>query len=266
MNQVTRYVEGGGGPSTDEATREQRHTPSSTVKSTFKSTLNAHFAAMKKRKPTDKRTELFWRLLCIVLVFCRLPFSIVENSVFRAFVWFCDATLPFPTRSRLNNQLLPQIRKEVANGLHRALKGVRGVSVSFDLWMSRKTEDNLSFDIHYITDDWRWQHSHVGIISCSDSSIGSDIAAKLQPAIEEFGLFDKILAIVKDGGGNLSTASRALTDNNLVRCSALGRQRPYETICFAHKINNACNAVVKVAKESTKHVSILLLHCFVEIN
>ena len=156
MIQVTRLLgdaaRGGGGPSTDETTGKQRQTPSSTVKST----LNAHFAAMKKRKPTEKRTELFRRLLCIVVVFCRLPFSIVENSVFRAFVWFCDATLPFPTRSRLNNQLLPQLRKEVANGLHMGLKDVRGVAVSFDLWMSRKTEDNLSFDIHYITNDWRW--------------------------------------------------------------------------------------------------------------
>jgi hypothetical protein len=241
---------GGKGQSNDDSSRQPRQAPSSAVKST----LNAHFAAMKKRKPTDKRTELFWRLLCIVVVFCRLPFSIVESSVFRAFVWFCDATLPFPTRSKLNNQLLPKLRKEIALGIHRGLKGVRGVAVSFDLWMSRKTEDNLSFDIHYITDDWRWQHKHVGILSCSDSSIGSDIAAKLQPAITEFGLSDKIFSIVKDGGGNLSTASRTLTDNNMVRCSALGRQSPYETICFAHKINNACNATVKVAKDNTKQV------------
>ncbi len=128
------------------------------------------------------------------------------------------------------------------------------MAVSFDLWMSRKTEDNLSFDIHYITDDWRWQHHHVGILSCSDSSVGADLASRLQPGIEEFGLETKFLTIVKDGGGNLSTASKALTENNMVRCSTLGRQRPYETICFAHKINNACNAAVKVAKESTKEV------------
>ena len=223
--------------------------------SSLKSTVTAHFAQMKKRKSIDKRTQLFWRFLCILVVFCRLPFSIVESAVFRAFVWFCDATLPFPTRSKLNNELLPELRKEVANGIHRGLKSVKGVAVSFDLWMSRKTEDNLSFDIHYITEDWRWHHKHVGILSCSDSSVGADIAAKLQPAIEEFGLSNKIFSIVKDGGGNLSTASKTLTDKNMVRCSALGRQSPYETICFAHKINNACNAAVKVAKESTKQVS-----------
>ena len=209
---------------------------------------------MKKKKSNDKRTLLFWRFLCILVVFCRLLFSIVESAVLRVFVWFCDATLPFPTRSKLNNDRLPQLRKEIDNVIHMGLKSVRGVAVSFDLWMSRKTEDNLSFDIHYITDDWWWQLHHVGILSCSDSSVGADIASRLQPAIEEFGLATKILSIVKDGGGNLSTASKALTGNNMVRCSALGRQRPYETICFAHKINNACNAAVKVAKESTKEV------------
>jgi len=179
--------------------------------SSLKSTVTAHFVQMKKRKSTDKRTQLFWRFLCILVVFCRLPFSIVESAMFRAFVWFCDTTLPFPTRSKLNNELLPQLRKEIANGIHRGLKSVKGMAVSFDLWMYRKTEDNLSFNIHYITEYWRWQHHHVGILSCNDSSVGADIDAKLEPAIEEFGLSTKIFATVKDGGGNLSTPSKAFT-------------------------------------------------------
>jgi hypothetical protein len=102
----------------------------------------------------------------------------------------------------------------------------------------------------------------VGILSCSDSSVGADIAARHQHVIEEFSLSTKIFTIVKDGGGNLSTTSKTLTRNNMVRCFALGRQRPYETICFAHKINNACNAAVKVAKESTKEVSIKCLQLY----
>jgi hypothetical protein len=147
---------------------------------------------------------------------------------------------------------LPRLWKKVANEIHTGLKSARGVAISFDLWMSRKTKNNLSFDIHYNTEDWRWQHNHVGILSCSVSSVGIDIAAKLQPTIEEFGLSKKIFSIVKDGGGNLSTVSKSLTDKNMVRCSALGMQSPYETIYFAHKVNNACSVTVKVAKESTK--------------
>ena len=92
------------------------------------------------------------------------------------------------------------------------LKSVSGVAVLFVLWMSRKTEDNLIFDIYDITKDWMWQHNHVGILSCNDNSVGVDIAAKLQPAIEEFGLSNKNFSIVKDGGGRLSTPSKALTE------------------------------------------------------
>jgi hypothetical protein len=44
-----------------------------------------------------------------------------------------------PEINKLNPELLPQLRKEVANVIHRGLKSVRGVVVSFDLWMSRKT-------------------------------------------------------------------------------------------------------------------------------
>jgi hypothetical protein len=152
--------------------------------SSLKSTMTTHFSQMKKRKSTDRRTQLFWRFLCILVFFCSFPFSIVESSIFRPFVWFCDATFPFTTRSKLNNELLPQLRKEVAIAIHKGLKSARGVAILFDLWMSRKTEDNLSFDIHYITEDYRWQHNHVGILSCSDSSIGADIVAKLHHAIE----------------------------------------------------------------------------------
>ena len=174
--QVSRLLEnvasGGDTPSIEGSSQQPKG-------SSLKSAVTAHFVQMKKRKSSDRRTQLFWRFLCILVVFCRLPFSIVESAVFKAFVWFCDPTLPFPTRSKLNNDLLPHLRKEIANGIRKGLQSVRGVSVSFDLWMSRKTEDNLSFDIHYITEDWRWQHHHVGILSCSDSSVGADISTRL---------------------------------------------------------------------------------------
>jgi hypothetical protein len=40
-------------------------------------------------------------MLAILVVFCRLPFSIVENPFFMAFVWLLDASLPLPSRRQL---------------------------------------------------------------------------------------------------------------------------------------------------------------------
>eukprot|EP00873_Tetraselmis_striata_P034305 jgi/Tetstr1/454569/TSEL_041464.t1 len=114
--------------------------------------------AKSGRKPDDPKVKLVWRTLAILVVFCRLPFSIVENPSFKAFVWLLDATVPLPTRRKL------------------------GVVIAYDLWMSRKTEDNLSLDIHFIDRGWIWHHYHAGIIvSCKDSSAG-DIAPRMEPA------------------------------------------------------------------------------------
>eukprot|EP00873_Tetraselmis_striata_P044237 jgi/Tetstr1/464501/TSEL_009259.t1 len=44
-----------------------------------KHTVSSHFMSTKKRPHDDKRVIFFWRLLCLLIVFCRLPFSIVQT-------------------------------------------------------------------------------------------------------------------------------------------------------------------------------------------
>ena len=73
-------------------------------------------------------------LAFLVHLGCLLHASIFdcrERSV-SGFGMLCDATLLFATRSKLNNELLPHLRKEVANDIHMGLKSVKGVAVSFE--------------------------------------------------------------------------------------------------------------------------------------
>jgi hypothetical protein len=122
------------------------------------------------------------------------------------------------------------------------------VTITFDLWTSRKSEDNLSMDIHVIDRTWVWRHHHIGIISCKDSSSGEDIAPRMEPALKAYGLTSRVIVVVKDGGGNLSTATRVLVRQGMCRCTALNLTAPYITLCVAHKINGAYNATVLLAK------------------
>jgi len=159
--------------------------PSNTTTAT-KHTVRSHFMSTKKRPHDDKRVIFFWRLLCLLIVFCRLPFSIVANLIFKAFIWFLDSSLPLPSRAKLTSQLLPELKEEASNRLKGLLKGVRGVALTFDLWMSRKTEDNLSVDVHFISSDWVWHHNHIGILSSADSTSSEAIADKMRPVLAEF--------------------------------------------------------------------------------
>jgi hypothetical protein len=65
----------------------------------------------------------------------------------------------------------------------------------------------------------------------------------------------RVAAVVKDGGGNLATATVVLAKQGLTGCRALGAWVPHVTLCFAHKINGACNAAVLEAKRMNLEVS-----------
>eukprot|EP00873_Tetraselmis_striata_P037404 jgi/Tetstr1/457668/TSEL_044215.t1 len=186
-------------------------TSGTTMKQDTDDTLKTHFRSTKRRKTSDPKVSLLWRMLAILVVFCCLPFSIVENPYFQAFIWFLDASMPLPSRRKLREELLPDLAEKGRRRIKEALVGVRGVAITFDLWMSRKSEDNLSVDAHFIDRNWSWRHFHIGIVSCKDSSAGEDIAPRMEPALTEYALCDRVVAVVKDGGGNLSTATRVLT-------------------------------------------------------
>eukprot|EP00873_Tetraselmis_striata_P017127 jgi/Tetstr1/437391/TSEL_026075.t2 len=92
---------------------------------------------------------------------------------------------------KLCEELLPDLAEKGRRRIKEALVGVRGVAITFDLWMSRKSEDNLSVDAHFIDRNWSWRHFHIGIVSCKDSSAGEDIAPRMEPALTEYALCDR---------------------------------------------------------------------------
>eukprot|EP00873_Tetraselmis_striata_P040974 jgi/Tetstr1/461238/TSEL_006368.t1 len=99
--------------------------------------------------------KLAWRMLALLIFFCRLPFPIVENPFFKVFVWLLDATVLLPMRRKLCDTLLPDLHDK-GKTLKRLLARVKGVAITlFDMGVSRKREDNLSLDNHFIYRRWR---------------------------------------------------------------------------------------------------------------
>ena len=100
--------------------------------------LSSLFKPVKRLKDEEPRQQLFLELLTYVIVFLRWSFSVVDNPWFRAFVWFLDATVSIPSRKQWQIKHLAKAVKTSHESIMNSLKGVVGVSVMFDLWMSRK--------------------------------------------------------------------------------------------------------------------------------
>ena len=196
--------------------------------------------------------------MTLLIVFARLPFTIVLQPVFRALIWFLDPTLPIPTRYDITNVVLPRMVSECRDSVLVTLSTVMGATVTFDLWMSKKTDDILSVDLHYVCDKWMWHHIHLGLLAMNGQTRGVVVANKLKEIFLDFNLMGKLFAMVYDGGANLSAAKTEiirLHGTGNFSCSALKLVTIYTTNCIAHCINNACNGAVLAAKAAKYQVN-----------
>lgn len=229
--------------------------------------VRQHYKSAKKLRDCDPKQQLFLRLLSMFVVFARLPFRVVDNPWFRAFVWFLDPMVVVPGRKTLVTKVLPLLLIDVESEVKCLLTGVLGVAVCFDLWMSRHGEDVLSMDAFFITPGWEWRSVHVGLVHCKDGTTGATLAADMKPLLAKFSLMDRIFAYVKDQGSNLKRAAAVLSDgvnDTGVSCDAVDRKAPYAGDCYAHAINGACNGSViaaKNAKFKTFNVTVMPMLC-----
>ena len=216
--------------------------------------IGNYFKSFKKIKRESEKAQTFFKLVTLLIVYARLPFSLLTQPVFKALVWFLDPTLPIPTRGELTNKLMPEMVKECRDSLRRSLDKVQGAAVTFDLWMSKKTDDILSVDLHFVCNRWTWQHKHLGLVALNGQTKGIVVGRKLKEIFEEYNVMGKLYAMVFDGGANLSTVKTEIIrlHGEQCNCTALGQYKVHTTSCLAHLINNSCNGAILAAK-ATKY-------------
>ena len=131
--------------------------------------------------------------------------------------------------------MIPTIVDDINECLMRPqIESSDGVSLSFDLWMSRGHEDVLDIFAHFIDDGFVPQHVHVAMLRCGNSD-GVSLAQKLHGVIDKFGLYEKVIACVSDGGRNMKTCMRVLKES--IPCNSLTEKLPFKGACLAHKLS-----------------------------
>ena len=81
------------------------------------------------------------------------------------------------------------------------LAEVKAVVISYDLWMSCKTEEIFSLTAHYCIGQ-EIKNTHIGIPSTTATDVVS-LSLSVMEVVDNFGLEANIVGITSDGGGNL---------------------------------------------------------------
>jgi hypothetical protein len=73
------------------------------------------------------------------------------------------------TRHMVDNSFTT-LENDTTKHVEGLLTGVSSVTLSFDLWMSRKTDDILAVVAHFLDAKWIWRHVVLGLLNCDQGT------------------------------------------------------------------------------------------------
>ncbi len=110
-------------------------------------------------------------------------------------------------------------------------------TTSFDLWMSKSRHDTFAILINFINSQWVPCHVIVALFEATNT-IGVAMAMQIRDLLASYNLLEKLIACVKDEGGNMSTLTRTLP--SIISCIPLAFTIPWHGSCFGHVFSKAC--------------------------
>jgi hypothetical protein len=170
--------------------------------------------------------------LIIVLDYTKI--SVVTDKTYHEEIKLLDPRITIPSRYRLTEVLLPQLRDEVVEQyVTPVLLKAKYVSVSFDLWMNCQHNDIFSLVVHALDSDHTLKSIFLGV-ACLNRTTAAVMTDAVYAMLEGRGLQKKISAFVTDAGANVLSASRMLGEKT--ECGNL-KMAPMQGRCWAHAIN-----------------------------
>ncbi len=218
--------------------------------STKSSTMDAYFKNCKPFPPNSWEQKQFEANIVRLTASAYTPLSLVENPSFRRLITSIEPRLNHISRTKLTRKIIPNTISKIKNNIRDRLSNVKSLSLSYDLWMTRKTEEIFSLNAHFIHEGKKHQ-LHLGMPWSRGGTDGQKLAYAVEECISEFNLGTKVIGYTCDGGSNLKTCKLQL-DEKVSNSSIFNPPKPqFETPCIAHILSGACKCGVIDVKTDT---------------
>lgn len=136
------------------------------------------------------------------------PVSIVEDEGFRNLVKILDPRYRIPSRKQLMKEKIPKLYEECHSRVKKAVDGANSVVLTTDIWTSRATEAYLTVSCHIIDENWQMQAYVLQTCSFQGQHNAENICSELKRVTQEWGITDKVQAVITDNGANFVAAVR----------------------------------------------------------
>lgn len=219
-------------------------------------TLAQTFEKTKKFPVGDKRRQKITSLITEMICTDLQPISIVENRGFRKIIKHLEPRYSMVSRKYLACEGIPKLYFKEQSRVKLVLDKSEFMSCTFDFWTSIAEEDYMSFTVHFIDDVFEQQDLILEVIPFNDISHSAQKIQKFfESVVEEWGLNNKIVAVIHDSAANMIAAMN-LTEFEHMPCFAHQLQTLIHHSVLSDqslsKVIANCKRIVKHFKHSTK--------------
>ncbi|KAK6168330.1 hypothetical protein SNE40_020888 [Patella caerulea] len=162
------------------------------------------------------------------------PFCVVENAGFRNLLTILEPNYVLPSRQHFSEKKIPELYEEVKRKVLYDINN-KQLSLTTDGWTSRATESYVTITSCHIDENWEIKNYVLQTRSMPQSHTGSNLAALLVEAAQEWGIHNKP-AVVTDNAANMVVAVKEFA--------------AFHVGCFAHTLNLACGRALKISSVS----------------
>jgi hAT family C-terminal dimerisation region len=111
------------------------------------------------------------------------------------------------------------MKVELAKTVKEELAAVSSLSLTTDIWTSMSNDAYISITASYITNDWKFINRTLDNKPMEERHTQDNISASLKTSAEEWGIADKVNAVVHDGAANMNDTANSNGWKD-VNCSA----------------------------------------------
>jgi hypothetical protein len=143
-----------------------------------------------------------------MIVKCMLPISIVEKDAFKDYISFFNPSLAneFPSRFRIKETGLPELKKVVQNRIATVLAGLNSVNISSDGWSDGIMRCFNGYTAQGIDDNWNLINFTIGFEYVTGKHTGVNIKKQFDEVCKRFNIEKKIFKTVADQAANMKKA------------------------------------------------------------
>lgn len=151
------------------------------------------------------------------------PLTIVEDVEFKKLINMLNPSYLLPSRKTLTTNLLQQEYLRVSERVRYELSTATAVAITTDSWTSIANQNYIGITAHYIGEFGDLKTSLLTCLEYTESHTAENLSVQLNQCVEEWGIKDKIVAVVSDNAANLKATVRLCGWRHLP--------------CFNHTIN-----------------------------